>query len=145
MGAVSGLRAFTGPAILAEAALRKNLTLRRTPVYWLASDQAAKTSALLAAAELVADKLPFIPNRTDPPGLIARGISGAICGMAVAGSRRRKDLMIGAAVGATAAIASAWLGYQYRKRVKLPKVMAALLEDAVAVGAGTAVVRAMCR
>jgi len=145
MGAVSGLRAFTGPAILSEAAIHKNLTVKRTPVAWLGSSNAAKTSALLAAAELVADKLPLTPRRTNAAGLIARGVSGAICGMAVVGRGRKKELVIGAVVGATAAMASAWLGYQYRQRVKLPKFVAAILEDAVAVSAGTAVVRAMCR
>jgi uncharacterized membrane protein len=145
IGAVSGLRAFTGPAIISDAASRKIVPVKRTPVSWLASHNIATTTALLAAAELVADKLPFTPRRTAALGLIARGVTGAICGMAVVGRGKRSEMVAGAVVGASAALAAAWVGYQYRQRVKLPKFLAAILEDTVAVTAGTAVVKALCR
>ena len=63
MGALSGLRSMLGPAIVSEAANRKIVRLRRTPLAWLASNRAARTCELLAVGELIADKLPFIPNR----------------------------------------------------------------------------------
>jgi len=144
IGAVCGLRTFTGPAIIAGAANRNTLKLKRTPLAWLASDRAVGTAMLLAAGELIADKLPFMPNRTDVPGLAARFISGAICGMAIAGRRKRSDRILSGIVGGTAAIAAAYAGYRYRKHVKLPSLAAALLEDAVAVGAGTAIVASLC-
>ena len=125
MGAVCGLRTFTGPAIVAGPAHRNVLVL-------------------LAAGELIADKLPFMPNRTDPPSLAARFISGAICGMAVAGRRKRGERILSGIVGGTAALAAAYAGLQYRRHVKLPSLPAALLEDAVAVGAGTAIVSTLC-
>ena len=125
MGAVCGLRTFTGPAIVAEGAGRNALML-------------------LAAGELIADKLPFMPNRTDAPGLAARFISGAFCGVAITGRRAcprsRSERILSGIVGGTAALAAAYAGYQYRKHVKLPPLAAALLEDAVAVGAGSAIV-----
>jgi uncharacterized membrane protein len=144
MGAVCGLRTFTGPAIIAGAANRNILELNQTPLAWLASDGAAGTAVLLAAGELIADKLPFMPNRTDAPGLAARFIAGAICGMAIAGRRKRNERILSGIVGGTAAIAAAYAGYQYRKRVKLPSLAAALLEDAVAVGVGNAIVSSLC-
>ena len=119
MGAVCGLRTFTGLAILKP---------HRTSL------------ALLAAGELIADKLPFMPNRTDAPGLAARFITGAICGMAIADRRKRSDRILSGIVGGAAAIAAAYAGNQYRRHVKLPPLAAALLEDAVAVGVGNAVV-----
>jgi uncharacterized membrane protein len=157
IGAVSGLRTFTGPAIIAEAAKLKLLNLKRTPLSWLASDRTALVSAILAGGELLADKLPFMPDRTDPPSLAGRFLAGAICGAAVSSnhkrngfmrigaSRKRQELLIGAIVGGTAALAASYAGFQYRKHVKLPPVVAALLEDGVAVGVGAAVVSAVCR
>jgi uncharacterized membrane protein len=145
IGAVSGLRSFTGPAIIAEAANRNIVKLQGTPLAWLASDTAARASTLLAVGELIADKLPFMPARTEAPSLVARFITGAVCGMALAGRRKRSEQIMGAIVGGTAAIAGAYVGYQYRKRVKLWPVAAALLEDTVAVGTGAAVISALCR
>jgi uncharacterized membrane protein len=144
IGAVCGLRSFTGPAVIAGAANRNILKLQRTPLAWLGSGRSAHTAALLAAGELIADKLPFMPNRTDAPSLIARFVSGAICGMAVAGRSRRNARIMSGIVGGTAAIAAAYAGYQYRKHVKLPAPVAAVLEDVVAVSAGTAVVSRLC-
>jgi uncharacterized membrane protein len=128
MGAVCGLRTFTGPAIVAGAARGNILKPHRT------------TLACLAAGELIADKLPFMPNRTDVPGLAARFIAGAICGVAIAGRRKRSERIMSGIVGGAAAIAAAYAGVQYRKHVKLPPLPAALLEDAVAVGVGSLIV-----
>ena len=125
MGAVCGLRTFTGPAIVAGPAGRNAL-------------------ALLAAGELIADKLPFMPNRTEAPGLVARFIAGAFCGMAIAGRRKRSDRILSGIVGGTAALAAAYAGVQYRRHVKLPPLAAALLEDVVAVGVGKAIVAGLC-
>jgi uncharacterized membrane protein len=145
IGAVSGLRSFTGPAIIAEAANRNIVKLKDTPLAWLATDTAARASTLLAVAELIADKLPFTPDRTNGPSLVARFIAGAVCGMAIAGRRKRSEQILGAIVGGTAAIAGAYAGYQYRKHVKVWPVVAALFEDTVAVGTGAAVISALCR
>jgi uncharacterized membrane protein len=125
MGAVCGLRTFTGPAIVAGPVSRNTLVL-------------------LAAGELIADKLPFMPNRTEAPGLVARFIAGAFCGMAVAGRRKRSDRILSGIVGGTAALAAAYAGVQYRRHVKLPPLAAALLEDAAAVGVGKAIVAGLC-
>ena len=144
IGAVSGLRSFTGPAIVAEAAHRHILKLDKTPLSWLGSDGAAKTAMALAVGELIADKLPFMPSRTDPPGLVARFIAGAVCGAAVASKRTRNDRIMSALVGGTAAVAAAYAGHQYRKHVRLPAFAAALLEDVVAVSAGTVIIARVC-
>jgi uncharacterized membrane protein len=144
IGAVSGLRTFTGPAIISEAAHRKFLKLKGTPLAWLASDRAAHVSTVLAVGEIIADKLPFMPNRTEAPSLVGRFVAGAACGVAMAGRRKKKELVMGAIVGGAAALAAAWLGNQYRRRVTLPPIAAALLEDGVAIGVGSAVVARLC-
>ena len=145
MGAVSGLRTFTGPAILSEAAHLKFLKLKGTPFAFLASDRAARMSTILALGELVADKLPFIPDRTEAPGLVGRFVAGAVCGAAIARRRKRSEMAIGALVGGSAAILAAFAGTQYRRRVKLHPLAAALIEDGVAIGMGSAVVAAACK
>jgi uncharacterized membrane protein len=145
IGAVCGLRSFTGPAIVAGAANHNILKLKRTPLAWLASPGAGRAAAVFALGEIIADKLPFMPNRTDPPALVARFISGAICGMAIAGRRKRSERIMSGIVGGTAAIAAAYAGNQYRRHVKLPPVAAALLEDVVAVGTGKAIISRLCR
>jgi uncharacterized membrane protein len=146
IGAVSGLRSMTGPAIISEAANRKLLHLDTGPLAWLGSDNASRGAMLLAVGELIADKLPFTPDRTDPPLLIMRALSGAVCGYAI--SRRgssKQQKWASALVGGSAALAAAWVGFEYRKRVKLPPLLAAVVEDAIAMGSGAAIVAAIGR
>jgi uncharacterized membrane protein len=144
IGAVSGLRSMAGPAIISKAANHKLLDLRKGPFAWFGSDNASSSATLLAVAELIADKLPFRADRTDAPSLIFRAISGGVCGYAVCGrGGAKKEKWMSAVVGASAALAASWAGFEYRKRVKLPPLLAAVVEDAVAVGAGAAVVAAI--
>src|SRR4051794_6347253 len=87
---------------------------------------------LLAAGELVGDKLPFPPRRLAAPGLIGRLAGGAAAGVVVAGRN-------GAAVGAAAALAGSYAGARVREL--RPGLSTALAEDAVAVGGALAAVR----
>ena len=147
IGAVSGLRSMTGPAVVAEAASRNMMRLNRTPLKWLSSDAAARTFALLAVGELIADKLPSTPDRTAKGPLIARAISGAVCGLAMASHgtgflrRRGKDRLIyGALAGAAGALIASYAGVQYRRATSNHPVAAAMLEDLAAVSLGAATV-----
>jgi uncharacterized membrane protein len=144
IGAVSGLRSMVGPAIISQAAGNRVVNVNHTPLAWMSSKRAVQTTAMFAAAEMIADKFPFMPNRTDKPGLIGRFISGAICGAAVSSARKREDRVIGALVGGAAAVVAAYVGFEYRKHAGLPKLGAAVVEDAVALTAGSAVVSALC-
>jgi uncharacterized membrane protein len=140
IGAVSGMRSMAGPAIVAEAAGSNRLDLHGTPLAWLGSGRGMRTSALLAVGELIADKLPSTPDRTNPASLIVRALSGAICGYAVCGpGRTRQEKWASAVVGASAALAVSWAGCAFRRNTKLPKFVAALAEDAVAMGVGAVV------
>jgi uncharacterized membrane protein len=143
IGAVAGLRSLTAPAVVAWAAHRNWLNLYDTPLSFIASTAAVVIFILLAIGELVADKLPSTPSRLQPPGLIARfilgGLSGA--GLALAGAQ---SIAFGAILGAAGGIAGAFTGYQARthlvKALKVPDLIVALLEDAVAVGGGLLIV-----
>ena len=85
IGFFGGLRSLTPPAAAAWAAYLGWLRLER-PLSLVGAVPAVAVFTLLAAMELVADKLPGIPNRTSPPGLIARVLSGGFAGMCVAAS-----------------------------------------------------------
>jgi uncharacterized membrane protein len=123
LGAASGSRSSLGLAGLATAAPQGP---------WL-----ARIATLAAAGELVGDKLPQTPARTEPPGLAARVLAGLACGVVVA-RRDRAGLpstALAAVLGASAAFAathagSAWRGFAARRFGRdLP---GALLEDAAA-------------
>ncbi len=144
IGAVSGLRSMTGPAIIATAARAKHLDLRRTPFPWLASSNAATIVPALAIGEMIADKLPFMPDRIKPGSLAGRAAAGALCGYAVFSSRGRGEALTAAVVGAAAAISASWAGYEYRRKVRLPKIASALLEDGIAAGLGVLLIRKVC-
>lgn len=143
IGAVSGLRSMMGPAAVSQAASRRMLRLREPATEFLASEMSANILAALAAAELVADKLPFTPDRTKPPSLMLRAASGALCGAAVA-SAMRESAVTGAILGSAAAIGAAFAGRELRRvghRNKWPDTPVALIEDALAMSGALAVVR----
>src|SRR5579864_1356735 len=99
IGVVCGLRSLTAPAVVAWAAHRGWIHLNHARLHFLGSTPAVIIFTLFAAIELVADKLPSSPNRTAPPGLIARLFLGALCGeaIAVAGTQ---SMLTGALLGA---------------------------------------------
>ena len=125
IGAVSGLRTFSGPAAT------------------LAFGDSAWTGLVttLAAGECLGDKLPFTPSRMSPPALIGRMFAGGICGGALV-VRRGGGRLAGIAIGAAAAVAGAWLGYTIRRylttELGLPDAPIALVEDAVAIAGARA-------
>jgi uncharacterized membrane protein len=143
IGVVSGLRSLTAPAVVAWGAHRNWLNLHSTALSFMASTAAVVIFTLLALVELIADKLPSTPSRTEPVGLIARillgGLSGA--GVAVSGAQ---SIVVGALLGAVGGIAGAFAGYQARTRLakalEVPDLVIALLEDAVAIGGGLFIV-----
>src|ERR1044071_6346159 len=83
IGGVSGLRTMTAPAAVAWAANRHWLSLETSPLSWMGSTAAVAVFTLLALGELVFDKLPSTPNRTEAPGLIGRGVLGGLSGAAI--------------------------------------------------------------
>ena len=143
LGAVAGMRSMSAPALVSYAATSgQDEGLSQSP---LASQTASKVLGLLAVGEMIADKLPGIPDRTSTPSLAARAASGAFSGAAIFNSRK-KNMGIGAAVGALAAVASAFAFYHLRRtagrELNVPDAVVAVTEDALVVGAGFAILRA---
>jgi uncharacterized membrane protein len=137
IGVASGLRSLTAPAAVAWAAHLSWLNLNNTPVSFMGSTAAVAIFTVLAIGELVADKLPSTPSRTKPPGLIARIVLGGLSGASVAAGGMQ-SIALGAVLGVAGGLAGTFAGYQVRTRLvralKVPDLVIALLEDALAIG-----------
>ncbi|MBU2136393.1 MAG: hypothetical protein KKA45_09375 [Alphaproteobacteria bacterium] len=137
IGAVASARSMTPMATLATA----RLAGRRTPgVLVLLDHPLFKFGALaMGVGELFGDKMKSAPDRTVFLGLLARVMSAGIAGAALAPRGRE---LSGAAVAVTTAVPLAYLTLAGRKRAmtKMGQTPSGLLEDALIVAAGAAVV-----
>ena len=137
IGAVASARSMTPMATLATA----RLAGRRTPGALVLLDHPLfKFGALaMGVGELFGDKMKSAPDRTVFLGLLARVMSAGIAGAALAPRGRERS---GAAVAVTTAVPLAYLTLAGRKRAmaRLGQTPSGLLEDALIVAAGAAVV-----
>ncbi len=135
IGVLNGLRSFTPPAAAAWAAHLRRINLHGA-LALIGSVPVVPIFTLLAAFELVADKTPWIPDRTTTMSLIARGIMGALTGACVAAAGGQWA-SIGAACGIAGAVAGAFAGYYARTRsakaLGIPDIYVALVEDLICV------------
>jgi uncharacterized membrane protein len=127
LAAASGARTMSGVAAIAPVSAAK----------------------VLALGELIADKVPNIPDRVDPAPLLGRVAAGALVGAVIGGrtGRSRSELAI---IGGLVAFGSTHATYRMRRALseRLPSVAAALVEDAIVVGAAVtagAMLRSMRR
>ena len=136
IGLFAGLRSLTPPAAVAWAVHLGWLKLAR-PLSLVGSLPAVIVLSLLAITEIIFDKLPNTPNRTAPPGLIARIVTGGFTGACVSLGGGR-SAFAGAGLGAIGGIAGCFGGYQLRARLvkslRLQDFYIALLEDLIAIG-----------
>jgi uncharacterized membrane protein len=133
LGAISGLRSMSGPALVSLAASHGRLNLEGTHLAFLGSSRLSKVLVLMELGELVVDKLPQTPSRTEFPSLLGRAACGALVGTAVFVSDGRRATT-GAALGSTAAIVAAFAGERLRalavEKTGLPDPVVALAGDA---------------
>ena len=133
LGATAGPRTSAPLATIGWAARMGWIDLQGSPLAFLSSGQAVSVLTPMAIGELVADKLPATPSRTEPVGLAARAVSGAVSGAALAGGRSPEAAL----AGAVGSIAATYLGYLVR--TKLSKAVGkdwpvAAVEDVLAFG-----------
>jgi uncharacterized membrane protein len=114
LGTVTGARTFLAPAALAIRGRLGKVAKFAVPP--------------LALGEVVADKLPMAPPRTEGPGLVGRVVSGAISGRVSGGS---PGLRAGAAFALAATYPSQALRAGIVERTPLPDVACAVPEDLV--------------
>ena len=144
LGAVTGSRSMLAAAVTA----RELSSRRRLPrgsgrlERWLARSGTSKALMAMAAGELIADKVPGIPDRVAPGPLTGRALIGALLGAAAVDADHRAT---GAFAGAAGAIAGSFAGWFLRRETgrvtMLPDAAIAIGEDAVALTAARELVR----
>ena len=137
IGAVASARSMTPMATIATA----RLLGQRTPGQLALLDRPLfKLGALaMGAAELFGDKMKTAPDRTVFLGLLARTMSAGIAGAALAPRGRERA---GAITAVATAVPLAYLTLAGRKRAiaRIGQTRSGLIEDALMVAAGVAVV-----
>ena len=136
LGAAAGLRSQMPFAVAANAASRGEFQIDQDWIgEWLGDPRVVQLATLSAIGELVIDKLPFIPPRTDPGSFAGRLVFGALAG-AFGARHDSQPLIAGATAGALAAGISATIGTTTRQILpalaNLPAISVALVEDAIA-------------
>jgi uncharacterized membrane protein len=137
IGIVAGLRSLTAPAVVAWGAHISWLNLHGSPLAFMGSTTAVAILSVLAIGELIADKLPIIPKRTAPAPLLARIVTGGLCGACLCAAAGQ-SLVAGALLGGIGGVVGAFLGYNIRRRLVNDlhnnDLVVAVCEDVVAVG-----------
>ena len=132
LGAATGLRSMTPMAVLCWYAYTGYLPLDEKWDQWPVKLSAAIIFTALALGELVADKLPFIPNRTSLAPFLFRilmaGMAGAMAADALNGSHSEGILLaVAGAIFGTSA------GFMIRRdlveKIGCPDWQIALAED----------------
>ena len=137
IGAVASARSMTPMATISAARLAHRHT---TGKLMLLDRPLFKYGALaMGAGELLGDKMKTAPDRTVFLGLLARVASAGIAGAALAPEGKEKT---GAAVAVATAVPLAYLTLAGRKRAmaSIGQTRSGLIEDALIVAAGAAIV-----
>jgi uncharacterized membrane protein len=136
LGASAGLRSQMPFAVVANAVSRGEVQIDGDWIDgWLRNPRVVQLATLSAIGELVIDKLPFIPPRTDAAQFAGRLLFGALAG-AIGARHDNQPLSAGATAGALAAGIAATIGTTIRQTLpdlaNLPAISVALVEDAIA-------------
>src|SRR5204863_70643 len=83
------------------------LNLHGSPLSFMGSTPAVAILSVLAVGELVADKLPMIPKRIAPAPLMARVVTGGLCGACLCAAVE-KSLLAGTLLGGIGGIVGAF-------------------------------------
>jgi len=146
LASLSGSRSLAGPA-LAACLLNRNsskaLCKSHLPFKHLQNPAVANTLTVLALGELVGDKMPFAPNRTQAIGLAGRTVSGAFTGAALL-KAERGNAVTGIILGGACALAATFASFYLRRNItgtnRLTNVTAGLVEDVFVLGMGAALI-----
>lgn len=143
LGAVAGGRSLSAPATIAWCARGRDEGVPRligSPVF-------RGSVTVLALGEVIADKTPWIPDRTAPAVLPGRLLMGAVAGASYARLREAgaKRIAWAALVGGVAGVASAFVFRRFRRWLAAHTVMAPLVvalgEDATVLALAAAAAR----
>lgn len=138
LGIAAGMRSQTPGAVLAwrQPDAPRRAGWRSWPI--MRNVWGRRAMMLAGAGELVGDKLPGTPNRTDPGALAGRLFFGALAGIAIGTEGRGKAALVkGAIAGTIGAAIGSFGGMRARQAVVnmtgLPDPAVAVVEDLAAV------------
>ena len=137
IGWLAGMRSVSALAISTNLASHTGFFKPKTPlIRFLKKPVVQISSYILAAGEMVADKLPTTPDRIKPVPLTGRALMGALSG-AVIYTLARRNPFTGALIAGAAAVASTYTMYYLRKEIKAttnaPDLVLGLAEDAIVI------------
>jgi uncharacterized membrane protein len=143
---LAGMRSMSAPAFLSHyLSQQPHSGLAGSRLRFLQKPFTAKLLKVLAAGELIGDKLPTAPNRTDPQLLVGRALSGALVGAAWYRSRHGSALS-GGVLGGLAAVAATYVSLALRmgisQQLNVPTALVGVGEDAAVVAGGAALLSA---
>lgn len=137
LGAVTGLRSMTPMAVLCWFAHFGYLPVDGTWAFWTAKLSVAVVLTVFAVLELVADKMPWIPDRTSAASAIFRLLMGGLIGAIVAAGLNGSG-MEGVILGVLGALVGTYGGFLVRReivqRLGCKDWQVAVAEDVIAVG-----------
>jgi len=146
-GVIAGMRSASAPALLSNHFCRReNKALHGSKWKWFCSKRAANVFSVMAAGEVLADKIPSIPDRISPPGLIGRALFGALAGAVLDNATGGKTPSAPWA-GAGAAVAATFASFYGRKALsrKIADRKIAVVEDLIVYGVGMWLTRTMSK
>jgi uncharacterized membrane protein len=139
---LAGMRSVSAPAFLSHYLARRPVAgLAGSWLRFLQKPAAATVLKVLAAGEIVADKLPNAPDRIAPPVLLGRLLSGTLVGAAWYKSRHGSALS-GGLLGGLVAGGATFISYALRtgisKQTGVPVALVGVGEDALVLAGGAA-------
>jgi uncharacterized membrane protein len=142
LGIAAAMRTWSSITFVSFRLSRDNEnTVEGTIFSPLASPVVTTVVAAISASELVADKLPILPNRIKPIIWAGRTLFGALAGAAWSRASR-KSAMSGAIAGGVAAAVATYALYHLRRSASrdlgIPDPLAAVVEDVALLGIGAA-------
>ena len=140
MGMVAGMRSMSAPALVSDHFARHPLRPPgRLPAPLAGPAPDGNHLQIPGRRRSRGRQTAVLPARIDPGPLAGRAVSGALAGGAVCVAEG-ESLAAGAAIGALAAVASAFVFYHLRKslgeKTHIPDPVLALAEDALVLSVG---------
>ncbi len=145
VGVASGMRAFAGLTLVSQKFSSEKVTaFADGPLSFLASPKTASVMKLLAAGEVLGDKLPNAADRTEPASLAFRVAAGATSAALLSKSQGHSPAM-GAFLGAAGALAGTFTFFHLRRFLNhdenIPDPLLAVIEDTITYAVGWQVVK----
>lgn len=146
---LAGMRSMSAPALLSHfLSHHPTRNLRFSPLRVLQKPFVATGLKLAAGSEMLADKMPGMPDRIAPPVLLGRLLAGALVGATWYKSRRGSSAT-GAVVGGLGAVVATFISFGLRKGISaqsgVPIAAVGVGEDALVLGSGAALLRSLPR